>query len=137
MLKRLCDLKKISAEYYYVDDFFDYRFSAPFDVFLCVGSLINAPFDFTQRQVAALMKHLRVGGTVLMLGYPKERFEALGARDGSEFGKMTDGPRTPWAEWYDDEKVRKLFGPQFRLDWSRNLGHQNIEFNWFELTRRT
>ena len=48
---------------------------------------------------------------------------------------MTDGPRTPWAEWYDDDKVRALFGARFRLEWSRNLGHQGIEFNWFELTR--
>ena len=135
LLRRLCELKGVSADYYYVDDFFHYEFAEPFDVFLCVGSLINAPFDFTRRQVEALMAHVRVGGTVLMLGYPKQRFDALGASDGAEFGKMTDGPRTPWAEWYDDDKVRALFGARFRLEWSRNLGHQGIEFNWFELTR--
>jgi hypothetical protein len=135
LLRRLCELKDIDAEYYYIDDFFQYRFSAPFDCFLCVGSLINAPFDFTQRQVAALTPFLRVGGTVLMLGYPHERFEQLGASDGAEFGRMTDGERTPWAEWYDAAKVERLFGPNFRLEFTRNLGHQNIEFNWFELTR--
>jgi hypothetical protein len=137
LLRRLCDLKGVQAEYYYIDNFFHYRFPDSFDCFLCVGSLINAPLEFTKRQVAALMPHLRRGGTVLMLGYPKERFDALGAKDGSEFGKMTDGPRTPWAEWYDAEKVRTLFGPRFRLEWSRNLGYGGIEFNWFELTKLT
>lgn len=134
LLRRLCALKGVRAEYYYVDDFFNYRFAEPFDALLCVGSLINAPFDFTQRQVAALTEHLRPGGCVLMLAYPKERFIAVNARDGAEFGRLTDGPRTPWAEWYDDAKVQALFGPRFRLQQSRNLGG-GIEFNWFELTR--
>jgi hypothetical protein len=137
LLRRLCELKGINAQYYYIDDFFEYTFPDLFDCFLCVGSLINAPFDFTARQVAALMKHLHVGGTVLMLGYPKARFDALGARDGAEFGKMTDGPRTPWAEWYDEQKIGALFGPAFRLELTRNLGRDEIEFNWFELTKLT
>jgi hypothetical protein len=135
LLRRLCGLKGIDADFYFIDDFFNYRFAKTFDCFLCVGSLINAPFDFTKRQVAALTPFLRVGGIVLMLGYPRERFEDSGARDGAEFAVMTDGARTPWAEWYDDEKVRALFGPQFRLEWSRNFGHRPIDFNWFELTK--
>jgi len=135
LLQRLCTLKGIAADFYFIDNFFEYRFASPFDCFLCVGSLINAPFEFTQRQVRALSRHLRIGGLVLMLGYPRERFVALGARDGSEFGKMTDGARTPWAEWYDDDKVRELFGPAFRLESSRNFGSDGIEFNWFELVK--
>lgn len=135
LLRRLCELKSVEAQYYYIDDFFEYTFPESFDCFLCVGSLINAPFDFTKLQVRALMEHLAVGGTVLMLGYPRERFAASGASNGSEFGKMTDGARTPWAEWYDDGKVRALFGPRFRLEWSRNFGADEMEFNWFELTK--
>jgi hypothetical protein len=135
LLARICALKGVAADFYYVDDFFQYRFKTQFDCFLCVGSLINAPFDFTRRQVAALAPFLHVGGKVLMLGYPKERFDASGARDGAEFGTTTDGPRTPWAEWYDDDKVIELFGPTFQLEWSRKFGADGIEFNWFELTK--
>lgn len=135
LLRRICDLKGVKAEFYFVDDFFNYRFERLFDCFLCIGSLINAPFDFTERQVTAMAPFLRVGGLVLMLGYPKERFEASGARDGAEFAKTTDGDRTPWVEWYDDDKVRRLFGPSFRLNWSRNFGIQKTDFNWFELKK--
>jgi len=135
LLRRLCDLKKIKADFYYVDDFFTYRFATTFDCFLCIGSLINAPFEFTKRQVEALSRSLRVAGKVLMLGYPKERYDASGARDGAEFAATTDGPRTPWVEWYDDHKVQVLFGPTFRLEWSRNFGYHPTDFNWFELTK--
>jgi hypothetical protein len=135
LLRRVCELKRIAADFYFVDDFFSYRFRRVFDCFLGIGSLINAPMDFTRRQLRALSPALRKGGLVLMLGYPKERFDASGARDGAEFAATTDGPRTPWIEWYDDDKVRDLFGPEFRLGWSRNFGAGGTEFNWFELTK--
>jgi len=135
LLRRLCELKGVTASFYYVDDFFTYRFPMTFDCLLCIGSLINAPFDFTKRQVDALSPFLRLGGKVLMLGYPRERFEASGARDGAEFAATTDGPRTPWVEWYDDDKIRALFGPDYRLCWSRNFGYQPTDFNWFDLTK--
>lgn len=135
LLERICTLKGIKANFYFIDDFFLYHFNRNFDVFLFIGSMINAPFDFTQRQLQAMLKFLRPGGKVLMLGYPKERYIQLGARSCEEFGKMTDGERTPWCEWYDDEKIRALFGSEFRLNWSRNFGSDNTEFNWFDLTK--
>src|SRR4029077_12683668 len=51
LLERICRLKGIAADFYFVDDFFNFRFKRKFHVFLAVGSLINAPFEFTQRQV--------------------------------------------------------------------------------------
>jgi SAM-dependent methyltransferase len=135
LLQRLCALKGIAADFYFVDDFFAYRFERPFDAFMCIGSMHHAPFEFSRRQAAAMMPFLKVGGRVVMLAYPKERFAATGARDFEEFAKRTDGPRTPWAEWYDEEKVLRLFGPGFRLNWSRRFGQQGIEFIWFDLTK--
>jgi hypothetical protein len=61
LLRRLCRLKGIDADFYYVNDFFKYSFTRTFDCFLCIGSLINAPLDFTKRQVDALSPFLRVG----------------------------------------------------------------------------
>jgi radical SAM superfamily enzyme YgiQ (UPF0313 family)/SAM-dependent methyltransferase len=135
LLKRICTLKGITADYYFIDDFFSYNFEKKFDAFLFIGSMINAPFDFTQRQLQAMLQFLRPSGKVLMLGYPKERYVQLGARNCEEFGKLTDGERTPWCEWYDDDKIRALFGPEFKLNWSRNFGAENNEFNWFDLTK--
>jgi len=135
LLERICRLKGIKADFYFIDDFFSYHFKNKFDVFLIIGSMINAPFDFTQEQLKSMLTFLRPGGKALMLGYPKERYIQLGARNCEEFGKMTDGERTPWCEWYDDEKIRSLFGPDFSLNWSRNFGQDDIEFNWFDLTK--
>jgi hypothetical protein len=135
LLERICRLKGVPAEFYFIDNFTEFHFARPFDIFLAVGSLINAPFDFTRRQVRAMTSFLKVGGKVLMLGYPRERYLRLGVRNGAEFGKRTDGERTPWAEWYDQDKIRALFGPDFRLEWWRNFGKNDSEFNWFDLTK--
>jgi 2-polyprenyl-3-methyl-5-hydroxy-6-metoxy-1,4-benzoquinol methylase/predicted O-methyltransferase YrrM len=135
VLRRLAPLKKVQADFYYIDDFFHFHFDKEFDVLLCIGSLLNAPFEFMQREVRALSQFLRVGGRAVVLAYPKERFVASGAKDFAEFAKTTDGERTPWCEWYDDDKTRQLFGESFRLNWSRNFGNDGIEFNWFDLTK--
>jgi len=81
--------------------------------------------EFMKRQIEAMTKFMKVNGKVLMLAYPRERYIQSGAKSFTEFGKMTDGERTPWAEWYDDEKVEALFGPNFKLNWSRNFGEDN------------
>ena len=136
MLRRICGLLGVEADTYYIDDFFTYRFDKQFDAFVFIGSMHHAPFEFSQRQLAAMIPFLKPGGKVVMLSYPKERFDASGARDFAEFAKTTDGERTPWAEWYDDEKVCWLFGPEFELNWSRRFGKDNIEFIWFDLTKK-
>ncbi len=131
LLERICNLKGINAEFYYIDDFFNFHFKNRFDVFMFIGSMLNAPFEFSRRQAQAMIPFLRLDGKIIMLAYPKERYDSLGARDFVEFGKMTDGERTPWCEWYDDEKVKSLFGSDFRLNWSRNFGqetsHQRLQ----------
>jgi predicted O-methyltransferase YrrM len=136
LIKRICALKGINAEYYYIDDFFNYHFEHKFDVLMFIGSMHNAPFDFSSKQADAMTPFLRVGGRVLMLAYPKERYVKSKAKGFAEFGKLTDGERTPWCEWYDDEKILKLFGNNFNLNWSCNFGGKdNIDFNWFELVK--
>ncbi len=135
VVQRICALKGVKADFYFIDDFFRYRFGRKFDVLMFIGSFHNAPFAFSEHQARALVPWLKGGGKVVMLAYPKERYVASGARTFEEFGKMTDGERTPWCEWYDDEKIRALFGPDFFLNWSRNFGKGEIEFNWFDLTR--
>lgn len=136
LLERICKLKGIEAEYYYIDDFFDFNFAHDFDVFSFIGSMHNAPFEFSKKEATAMMKFLKPGGKILMLAYPRERYIACGAKSFVEFGQKCDGERTPWCEWYDDEKMKQLFGPEFELDFSQNFGHQGIEFNFFEMTKK-
>ncbi len=136
LLERICRLQDVTAEFVLAHDLFDILLPHPVDAIMFVGSIHNAPFEFSRREVASLARHLRPGGLALMLAYPRERYDALGCRSFEEFGRRCDGDRTPWCEWYDDDKVRRLFGPEFTLEWSRNFGQDAIEFNWFELTRR-
>lgn len=133
LLERICKLKGLEAKFYYIDNFESYDFSNKFDGFLAIGSLINAPFDFTQKQVSALASFLKPGGMVLWLGYPYERFIASGSKDGAEFGKTTDGERTPWIEWYDRAKILRLWGNEFTASMEVNFGAEQIEFNVFQL----
>jgi SAM-dependent methyltransferase len=102
---------------------------------MAIGSLINLPFEPTQKEVAALFGWLKPDGKVLFLGYPYERFLASGARDGAQFGKSTDGERTPWAEWYDRDKISRLFGKGYSVSLAVNFGKDNAEFNFFELNK--
>ena len=135
LLRRICALKGVEVETYFIDDFFRFHFGKGFDAFLFIGSIHHAPFEFSRREVAALAPFLKPGGRVVMLAYPKERYELSGATSFEEFGRKTDGDGTPWAEWYDDEKVRRLFGAGFRLNWSRNFGKKATDFVWFDLTK--
>ena len=135
LLRRICKLKGISADFYFIDDFFHFNFSHFFDLILAVGSLINVPLEFAKKEFHALSPWLLQGGRLLMLAYPYERFIASGTSSGEDFAKTTDGERTPWIEWYDQSKVMQLVGPEFSINWWRNFGTDNIEFNWFELSK--
>jgi SAM-dependent methyltransferase len=135
LVERVVGLLGLEAEYYFVDDLYSFRFRHSFDYIFAIGSLIHAPFEMTQKEVAALEEHLKVGGAVLFFGYPHERFVRSGARDGADFARTTDGERTPWAEWYDGAKICALFGERFELEFERNFGPSGIDFNWFELKK--
>lgn len=135
IVKRICHLKNIEAEFYLIDDFFNFQLNSEYDIVMAIGSLINTPIDFVQKEIQALDKFVKVNGKFLFLGYPEERFIQSGAKDQHEFGKMTDGERTPWCEWYNDKKIQQVFGKNYKLNFSLNFGKDNIEFNWFDLTK--
>ncbi len=139
VVKRICKLKEISAEFYLIEDLKGFSFEFEFDIIMAIGSLHHIPFEIAQREISALLKCLKQGGRFMMLAYPRERFDEYcqkyGCDNQADFGKVTDGNRTPWAEWYNAEKIRRLFGPGCHLNWWRNFGQNNREFNWFELSK--
>jgi SAM-dependent methyltransferase len=135
VLQRVTGLKGLGGEFYFIDDFFRFDFPHRFDVMLLLGSIHNAPFEFAHREVQALLEFLEVGGMALVLTYPQERYIESGAQSFEEFGRLTDGDRTPWCEWYDDEKMMRLFGSRMELRWSQCFGMKKTDFNWFELVR--
>lgn len=134
--KRTARLFGIDAEFYLIDDVTRFNLPATYDYIFAIGSLHHSPFDLAKAEVEAVCKFLCNGGRFCFFSYPKERYDSSGAKDFADFGRMTDGDRTPWAEWYDDDKIKRLFGPEFTLVFSRNFGPHEIEFNWFELVKR-
>lgn len=105
------------------------------DVIWAQGSLHHAPFEFIQREVAHLVPKLRTGGRWIQLTYPPERWLREGARPFSEWGRNTDGDSTPWAEWYDLEKLEAVLAPH-RFDCLLSFNFHDDDFNWFDLVKR-
>jgi SAM-dependent methyltransferase len=138
LLNRIADLKGLkNVSFLYLEDFESlHALEAGYDVILASGSLHNAPQAVTRREIQLIAPKLRIGGRWLQLIYPKERWEREGKPPFAEWGKITDGPNTPWCEWYDLEKLLKQFEPlKFEPVLAFNYHHD--DFNWFDLVRRS
>jgi Methyltransferase domain len=119
-LTRIEDLDKLEPEY---------------DAIFAHGSLHHAPAEVIKPEFVALASRLKVGGRFIMLAYPKSRWEREGFPAFSEWGKMTDGEATPWAEWYDVPKLLRQLSP---LRFHVLMTFDNIangDMNWFDLVR--
>lgn len=103
-----------------------------YDTIWVFGSIHHVPFEMARREALNAFEHLRPGGRWMELVYPRERWLREGALPFDQWGKLTDGERTPWAEWHDVEKVRRrLFPAPLRtlLDFEFCAGN----FAWFDL----
>lgn len=82
-----------------------------YDAIWVFGSIHHVPFEIARREALDLLEHLKPGGRWMELVYPRERWLREGAPPFDRWGKLTDGDRTPWAEWHDIEKVRRRLFP--------------------------
>lgn len=82
------------------------RLPRHFDAIWAIGSIHHMPFEAAREESEALIEHLKPGGRWIELGYPRERWVREGSPPFDRWGAVTDGERTPWAEWYDVEKLR-------------------------------
>jgi len=136
LVERVCRLKGIEgASFFPIYEFRDpLKVPDDYDVVLARGSLHHTPADVVKPEFEALASRIKVGGRFLALTYPKERWAREGSKTFNEWGKNTDGDTTPWAEWYDTEKLLAQLSPfQFRTLMAFNL--HNDDFNWFDLQR--
>ena len=135
VVERMCRQKKIKNTNYIVlksiKDIENYR---SFEVILAIGSLINNPFEIAKEERTAFSKKLKEGGRWLELAYPKERWISDGKMSPQEWGKKTDGERTPWVEWYDMTRLLETF-PENTFRPIMNFNFRGTEFNWFDLLK--
>jgi SAM-dependent methyltransferase len=137
LLRRLCRIFGLDhVGFHYLDELSSLE-SLPggFDFIWCQGSMINAPFPFSQNEAEGLLRHLPVGGRWVELAYPRERWEREGCLPFNEWGAVTDGPGTPWMEWYDLQRLRTRLQPA-EFDVVLHFNFHNDDFNWFDLIRR-
>jgi 2-polyprenyl-3-methyl-5-hydroxy-6-metoxy-1,4-benzoquinol methylase len=106
-----------------------------YDIIMGMGSLHHAPTEVLRPEFQELLRHLKLGGRWLQLAYPKSRWIREGRPPFSKWGEITDGPGTPWAEWYDLPKLLKLLAPA-EFDVILYQEFHNGDFNWFDLLYR-
>lgn len=136
LLRRLCGLLDVTgADFLHLEDIDSLRaLPRAVDVFWCQGSMINAPFDFAGEESRAMLEHLPVGGRWIELAYPEARWEREGRLPFHLWGERTDGPGTPWVEWYDVDRLRRRLRPA-EFDVVLDLEFSDGDFVWFDLMR--
>jgi SAM-dependent methyltransferase len=106
-----------------------------YDMLMAIGSLHHAPQNVLRPEYAALAQRLSPGGRWLQFAYPRARWEREGSLPFDEWGPCVDGPGTPWAEWYDAQKLLDLLAPA-RFDIVLYAEWHDSDFNWFDLVLR-
>jgi len=134
VIRRVADLKGLTRVAFHLigDDLSFAALPADFDAIWVFGSIHHVPFEIARREALAALEHLKPGGRWMELVYPRERWLREGARSFDEWGRLTDGERTPWVEWHDIEKVRRrLFPAPLRTLLDFDLCSSN--YRWFDL----
>ena len=115
LVRRICRLKGIEKACSFlvmkgVDDL--RKLDRDYDAVMGFGSLMNAPLDVMKPEFQALAACLKPeGGRFIMHSYPKSRWEREGSVPFDKWGEQTDGEGTPWAEWYDADKLIDALKP--------------------------
>lgn len=136
LLRRLCRLHGVTdADFLHLADIASLRLlPREVDVFWSQGSLINAPFDLAREESRAMLEHLPVGGRWIELVYPKARWERDGRLPFHLWGERTDGPGTPWVEWYDRERLLRRLRPA-TFEVVLDIEFHDGQLAWFDLLR--
>jgi 2-polyprenyl-3-methyl-5-hydroxy-6-metoxy-1,4-benzoquinol methylase len=137
VLERLCHIMGLKEpQFVYLQDLSALKpLDTDYDVIMAMGSMHHAPQDVLRPEYRELLRHLKVGGRWLQLAYPKARWVRDRRPRFAHWGLTTDGPGTPWAEWYDLSKLLSMFEPA-KFDVVLYQEFHNSDFNWFDLLYR-
>ena len=133
VIERVASLKGLRIKTFLIGN--DLSFDAlggQFDAILASGSMHHVPFDMARQECSSALRRLKPGGRWIELAYPKERWIREGCQPFDQWGKGTDGDRTPWAEWYDAAKLRARLAPA-TFTTILDFGFFDDNFRWFDL----
>jgi SAM-dependent methyltransferase len=133
VIQRICNKLGVRADFVFIDDNFKcFDKLGAFDIIWVNGSLIHVPFEFARAECMKILPHLKPGGRWIELCYPQQRWIREGRLPFTEWGKVTDGERTPWVEWYDLVKIKRRLFPA-SMEVILNFNFHNDVYNWFDL----
>jgi len=135
LIRRVAALKRLDdriATHLIPDDLAFVGLQPGYDAVWVFGSIHHVPFDTARQEALAALALLKPGGRWMELVYPRERWLREGALPFEEWGKLTDGERTPWAEWHDVEKVRRRLAPA-ALRTVLDFGFCADNYRWIDL----
>ncbi|WP_439609923.1 class I SAM-dependent methyltransferase [Reyranella sp.] len=137
VIRRIASLKGLEARvrFHLIDD--ELSFDAlprDFDAVWVFGSIHHVPFEIARREALNVLRHLKPDGRWMELVYPRERWLREGELPFDRWGQLTDGERTPWAEWHDVEKVRSRLSPA-SFDVLLDFEFCSHNYRWIDLQR--
>lgn len=136
VIERVARLKGLNIATHLIGD--DLSFAAlpgEFDAVLACGSVHHVPFEIARRECLNALGKLKPDARWLELVYPKERWLKEGSQPFDQWGKATDGDRTPWAEWYDADKIRQRLAPA-ELTTILDFNFCDNNYRWVDFQRR-
>lgn len=138
LVRRICRIKGIDQTCSFLvlngaDDLA--KLDADYDAVMGFGSLMHAPLDVMKPEFDALAACLKPeGGRFIMHSYPKARWEREGSLPFDQWGAKTDGEGTPWAEWYDADKLIDALKPA-RFELVYYCEYRRGDMNCIDLVR--
>jgi len=138
LVRRICKLKGIEMTCSFlvmrdVDDLM--KLDRDYDAVMGFGSLMNAPIEVMKPEFDALAACLKPeSGRFIMHSYPKARWEREGSLPFDQWGAKTDGEGTPWAEWYDADKLIDALKPA-RFELVYYCEYRQGDMNCIDLVR--
>lgn len=132
LIERVAALKGLRVKTFLIGS--DLSFDAlggQYDAILASGSMHHVPFEIAREECLSALRRLKPGGRWIELAYPKERWLREGSQPFDQWGKGTDGDRTPWAEWYDADKLRARLAPA-TFATVLDFGFYDDNFRWFD-----
>jgi SAM-dependent methyltransferase len=115
LVQRICRIKGLekACSFLVMADAGDLmKLDRNYDAIMGFGSLMHAPLNVMKLEFDALVACLKPeSGRFIMHSYPKTRWEREGSLPFDKWGEKTDGEGTPWAEWYDADKLIDALKP--------------------------
>jgi SAM-dependent methyltransferase len=132
IVRRVAQARGLDIATLYIDGLgaFD-RLPHDFDAVWCIGSIHHMPFEAAREESHAIIQHLKPEGRWIELAYPRERWVREGSPPFQQWGRLTDGERTPWAEWYDIEKLKLRLMP-WRIELIFDHLFQSDAYVWMD-----